>query len=661
MRLIRVGSAALNQTPLDWDNNASNICNAINEARENKIGLLCLPELSITGYGCEDAFFAPETRRMARQILWELLPHTKGIATTFGLPIMHNSLLFNACAFVVDGNVVGIVPKQQLAGNGLHYEPRWFKAWQEGVTDVLQLKNQSIPFGDLVFQLGDIRVGFEICEDAWASQRPAAHLANRNVDLILNTSASHFAFSKHKTRKQLVTESSRAFGVGYVYSNLVGNEAGRAIYDGGTLIAANGKLIAAGPRFVFTQHKITQAVLDIDDIRTAKAQLASRQFISTPKNDIIHIDFDIPQSITESNPLNEATWENDAYLHEEEFSRAIALGLYDYARKSRSQGFIVSLSGGADSTAVACLAYLMIDFALQHNCVNEVCKQLGIEPPSVLTDSPTTALTSHILTTAYQATQNSSDETRLAAKAIADCIGAIHYEFDIDPIVKQYTEMIEGGIKRQLNWAKDDIALQNIQARVRAPGVWMLANIENKLLLATSNRSEAAVGYATMDGDTCGGISPIAGINKVFLRNWLVWLEKHGPCDIGPIKAVKAVNRLTPTAELRPVEKHQTDEADLMPYEILDAIENEAIGRKKAPKETLAALLPQYPDYEQLLPTWISRFYTLWCRNQWKRERYAPSFHVDDKNLDPKTWCRFPILSGGYKREINELLACVAN
>ncbi|WP_432799624.1 NAD(+) synthase [Poriferisphaera sp. WC338] len=661
MRLVRVGSAALNQTPLDWDSNASNILNAIKEAQEKEVGLLCLPELCITGYGCEDAFFAPETRRMARQILWELLPHTKGIATTFGLPIMHNSLLFNACAFVVDGQVVGIVPKQQLAGNGLHYEPRWFKAWQEGSTDVLQLENQTIPFGDLVFQLGDIRLGFEICEDAWASQRPAAHLANRDVDLILNTSASHFSFSKHKTRKQLVTESSRAFGVGYAYSNLVGNEAGRAVYDGGTLIAANGKLLAAGPRFGFTPHQITHAVLDIDDIRTSKAQLASRQYTPDTKDGIINVDFEVPQAIAESNPLNEAAWEHDAYLHEEEFSRAIALGLYDYARKSRSQGFIVSLSGGADSTAVTCLVYLMIDFALKHKSAEELCKELGIDQPAVLADSPATAITKHILTTAYQATQNSSDATRLAAKTVADCIGSTHYEFDIDPIVKQYTTMIEGGIKRELNWEKDDIALQNIQARVRAPGVWMLANIENKLLLATSNRSEAAVGYATMDGDTCGGISPIAGINKAFLRNWLVWLEKHGPHDVGPIDAVKAVNQLTPTAELRPAEQHQTDEDDLMPYEILDAIENEAIGRKKAPKETLAALLPQYPEYDQLLPPWIARFYTLWCRNQWKRERYAPSFHVDDKNLDPKTWCRFPILSGGYKREIEELLAVVTN
>lgn len=111
----------------------------------------------------------------------------------------------------------------------------------------------------------------------------------------------------------------------------------------------------------------------------------------------------------------------------------------------------------------------------------------------------------------------------------------------------------------------------------------MLANVKGALLLATSNRSEAAVGYATMDGDTCGGLSPIAGIDKAFLRHWLRWLETEGPAGVHPIPALAAVNRLAPTAELRPREATQTDEADLMPYEVLDAIERAAIRDKQTP------------------------------------------------------------------------------
>ena len=188
----------------------------------------------------------------------------------------------------------------------------------------------------------------------------------------------------------------------------------------------------------------------------------------------------------------------------------------------------------------------------------------------------------------------------------------------------------------------------------------MLANVAGALLISTSNRSEAAVGYATMDGDTSGGLAPIAGIDKAYLRQWLSWMESEGLEGIGPIPTLAAVNQQSPTAELRPQDRHQTDEADLMPYEVLDRIERLAIRDKLMPKEILPYLQVAYPD-ESLKQQigWICRFFRLWSRNQWKRERYAPSFHLDDENLDPKTWCRFPILSSGFRKELEELEACV--
>ena len=216
--------------------------------------------------------------------------------------------------------------------------------------------------------------------------------------------------------------------------------------------------------------------------------------------------------------------------------------------------------------------------------------------------------------------------------------------------------MVEGSLERELTWETDDITLQNIQARVRAPGVWMLANTLNALLVSTSNRSEAAVGYATMDGDTCGGLSPIAGIDKAFLRQWLNWMETKGSDDFPPVPELKAINVQAPTAELRPLEQTQTDEADLMPYPLLDAIECSAIRDKRSPHEVLLEMTERFPQYdEEQRQLWVRRFFQLWSRNQWKRERYAPSFHLDDKNLDPKTWCRFPILSGGFKKELEDL------
>ena len=164
-----------------------------------------------------------------------------------------------------------------------------------------------------------------------------------------------------------------------------------------------------------------------------------------------------------------------------------------------------------------------------------------------------------------------------------------------------------------------------------------------------------------MDGDTSGGISPIAGIDKAFLRRWLLWFQERGPEGIGPLPALAAVNRQQPTAELRPTAASQTDEADLMPYELLDAIERAAIRDKRSPLEVFQQMQAEFPQYTaQQRLAWVERFFRLWCRNQWKRERFAPSFHVDDENLDPKTWCRFPILSGGFERELEELRAYAA-
>ena len=160
-----------------------------------------------------------------------------------------------------------------------------------------------------------------------------------------------------------------------------------------------------------------------------------------------------------------------------------------------------------------------------------------------------------------------------------------------------------------------------------------------------------------MDGDTCGGLSPIAGIDKAFLREWLNWVEATGPAGLAPLPALRAVNVQQPTAELRPAEQAQTDEADLMPYPLLDAIERAAIRDKRSPQECMHVLAARFPQYDrpQLL-VWVKRFFRLWSRNQWKRERYAPSFHLDDQNLDPKTWCRFPILSGGFEHELERLV-----
>jgi len=656
MKLIRIATGILNQTPLDFGGNRSRILSAIAAARNENASVLCLPELCITGYGCEDAFMMPGVQHSAIESLLLIAGQTSGLVVSVGLPMMYAGGLFNTACLLVDGQIAGFVGKQHLAGDGIHYEPRWFKRWPDGVQAEIEIDDREYPLGDYVFEVGDIRFGFEICEDAWVGTRPGSSLAAKGADVLLNPSASHFAFGKHEVRKRFVLEGSRAFQVTYVYSNLVGNEAGRAIYDGDAMVASGGKMLAFGKRFSFQSNQVISAVADIDATRVARARTGSFEpEVDGDESDVVHVDFEFPQIEVDKTNIERQDWEHSETLKEEEFTRAVTLGLFDYVRKSRSSGVVVSLSGGADSAAVSLLASLMLDIAEKQLGFDRLKSFLEYSSRLDAADS-LEDLKKKMITTVYQATRNSGDVTRLAAKDVAELVGSTHYHFDVDSLVNDYVEMVSGAIGRELEWETDDIALQNIQARVRSPGVWMLANLANALLLSTSNRSEAAVGYATMDGDTSGGLSPIAGIDKAFLRQWLTWMEKTGPMGMRPYEKLRSVNVQQPTAELRPKTEKQTDEDDLMPYEILDRIERLAIRDKLTPSEALRHLKVDFDKYDvHQLVDWTKRFFRLWSRNQWKRERYAPSFHVDDANLDPKTWCRFPILSGGFEEELNQL------
>jgi NAD+ synthase (glutamine-hydrolysing) len=356
--------------------------------------------------------------------------------------------------------------------------------------------------------------------------------------------------------------------------------------------------------------------------------------------DVQVITVDLEDRVQEKAPIQPKEWE---------FVQASALALFDYLRKSRSKGFVLSLSGGADSSTIAVLVAELVKRGLEELGLEKFVRKLGISF-SPKTENPEQELVGLLLTTAYQGTQNSSDDTFLSAKMLAESIGAKFYAWTIDEEVSSYTKKIETAIGRPLTWEHDDIALQNIQARTRSPIIWMLANLNNALLLSTSNRSEGDVGYTTMDGDTSGSISPIAGVDKHFVRHWLIWAQENLNRP-----GLAAVNSLAPSAELRPLERTQTDEKDLMPYSVIVEIERLAIRDRRSPMDVYLLLRDELRLEDDVLKEYIKKFFRLWSRNQWKRERFAPSFHLDEFNIDPKTWYRFPILSGAYAEELEQL------
>ena len=666
MQTLRVASVSLNQTARDWYGNAERIAAALKDLKKNDVAVACFPELCISGYGCEDGFSHPSTHQEAESILSELIPLTKGLVVNFGLPISFRKAVFNGTAIVCDGELIGMVPKKSLAGDGIYYEPRWFKPWPEGVTDTISLCSKKIPIGDLVFDFNGVRVGYEICEEAWTADRPGRKHASLGIDIECNPSASHFAFNKRKTRELFVCEGSRAFGCVYLYSNLQGCESGRAIYDGGNYISVDGKIVARGERFSYSDHVITATEVDVEHLRN----VYSKKHWATPdvgKNDsCISVQHTLP-TVTAQPDYSEdagAQWEASENLTFEEFSRAVPFALFDYMRKSRSKGFVVSLSGGCDSSSVSVLSYLAIKNAyeaLGKDGFKERLSYLSSEIPAVkvgkVQKGKIDEVVEKLLITVWQETKNNSAETKKSAATVAKALGSKHIELKIDKLVKSYQSLFESAFSEDLTFEDDGLVLQNLQARVRGPFPWMIANKEGKLLLTTSNRTESALGYCTMDGDTAGGLNPIGGVDKVFLRKWLKWMESDGPHGVNAIPELSLVNSLTPSAELLPKESEQKDEDDLGPYEVAVFIELAFMCHAKSPDEILHGLKEEFGKQyeEQQLLHWLVRFFELFSRNQWKRERLAPSFHVDALSLDPRTWCRWPILNGGFKKELDKL------
>ena len=621
-KLILAG-AALNQTPLDWEANLLNIRSAVLEAITRKVDILLLPELCITGYGCEDMFLHPWFADEAFEKLLEVKEWCDGITVCLGVHVIIGQKVYNTACVIKNKEILGFTAKQFLARDGVHYEPRWFTPWPADVVSEFEMKGQRYPIGDIIYEEKGIKYAFEICEDAWRPNRPAERHMAKGVQLILNPSASHFALSKTDVRYRLVVEASQKYQCAYLYANLLGNESGKIIFDGEVLIAQNGKLIRRNELLSFK---------DVD------LECAEVCFGQNPQ---------IAETIEYLPPIDENA----------ELIAALCLALFDYMRKSRSRGFVLSLSGGADSSCCAVAVAEMVRRGVDNLGVSGFvtkARMFSLKEAnyfeSLPQDQVVKALVNRILTCAYQGTINSSDATYTSAKELAESIGAVFYNWTIDEEVKGYTGKVEKAIDRALTWEKDDLTLQNIQARVRAPAIWMLANINNALLLATSNRSEAAVGYATMDGDTAGSISPIAGIDKAFIRQFLIWMQE----ELGYL-GLEYVNSLQPTAELRPSSEAQTDEKDLMPYEILNLIERLAFYERLSPKQVLERLVEENVAPAERLEDYVTKFFTLWSRNQWKRERYAPAFHLDDYNLDPRSWLRFPILSGGFREELRQL------
>lgn len=464
-----------------------------------------------------------------------------------------------------------------------------------------------------------------------------------DAELIFDPAPRRFTFGSDKKFEAAAARRTLGGETLFASAEYLGNIAGTEIFSGGAFIARGGKVVARTERFDYHEGSWTSVPLDVPSSESAESPSPA--------------------------------WEISDESTFEEFARAVPLGLFDYLRKSRAGGLTLSLSGGADSASIAVMIRLMALFGVRSlgtraflsklPRVPGVKKLLAAGSASDSAAEPTEKeIVAALLTTVYQATAHSGEVTRRAAEEIARSVGSVHYHFNIDPIVEAYKTMISDALGRPLSWTGDDLALQNIQARTRGPSVWLLANLTGALLLSTGNRSEVAVGYATMDGDTCGCLSPIAGVSKAFLRKWLRWMETVGttvePDSNGEaarfrVPALSFVNAQQPTAELRPPQSGQTDESDLMPYSLLEIIERGAVFQKLTGSPLRdyvrgeARKITELADFsDERLEGQIEKFGRLFARSEWKRHRGAPAFRLDDVHFSSDDPNALPLLTGDF-------------
>ena len=455
---MRLALAQIDTVVGDLDGNRDRILARLDEARAAGADLVLFPELAVTGYPPEDLLLRPSFLRAARQTLDEIAASATGISALVGFPHLDRDL-FNACAVIVDGELKAVYEKHFLPNYGVFDEDRYFQ-----------------PGRDLVLlRCGETLVGPTVCEDIWQPGPPATDLALAGAHVIANISASPFHVGKGAEREQMLATRARDNSCWIVYLNAVGAQ-DELIFDGQSLVLdENGDVVARGPAF-----EEALLVVDVDastavgrrlrDARRRSLARALNELPDPPEIEVPVADADGRPSVT---PVV-APLLDDL----EEMRLAIELGLRDYAEKNGFTDVVLGISGGIDSALTAALA----------------AEALGPE---------------HVVCVSMPS-QFSSAETRADARAVAESLGARFLEIPIDPVV----EATGAALAEAFAGTERGVAEENIQARVRGLTVMALSNKFGWLPLATGNKSELSVGYATLYGDMAGGFALLKDVYK---------------------------------------------------------------------------------------------------------------------------------------------------
>ncbi|XP_045373926.2 glutamine-dependent NAD(+) synthetase isoform X3 [Camelus bactrianus] len=439
-RKVTVATCALNQWALDFEGNLQRILKSIEIAKHRGARYRLGPELEICGYGCWDHYHESDTLLHSLQVLAALLesPVTQDIICDVGMPVMHRNVRYNCRVIFLNRRILLIRPKMALANEGNYRELRWFTPWSRSrqteeyfLPRMIQelTKQETVPFGDAVLTTLDTCIGSEVCEELWTPRSPHVDMGLDGVEIFTNASGSHHVLRKAHARVDLVTMATTKNGGIYLLANQKGCDGDRLYYDGCAMIAMNGSIFAQGSQFSLDDVEVLTATLDLEDVRSYRAEISSRNLEASKVSPYPRVKVDFALSCHEDllEPLSEPV-EWKYHSPAEEISLGPACWLWDFLRRSQQAGFLLPLSGGVDSAATACLVYSMC---------RQVCEAVKDGNREVLADVRTIVdqpsytpqdpreLCGRILTTCYMAGENSSRETCDRAKELAQQVGSL--------------------------------------------------------------------------------------------------------------------------------------------------------------------------------------------------------------------------------------------
>ncbi|CAN1254593.1 Glutamine-dependent NAD(+) synthetase [Linum perenne] len=553
MRLLKLATCNLNQWAMDFDSNLKHIKESIARAKQAGAVIRLGPELEITGYGCEDHFLELDTVAHSWECLKEILlgDWTDGILCSIGMPVIKGSERYNCQVMCMNRKILMIRPKLWLANDGNYRELRWFTAWKQ--RDQLQdfqlpadiseaISQKSVPFGYGFIQFLDTAVAAEVCEELFTPIPPHAELALNGVEVFMNASGSHHQLRKLDIRLQAFMGATHTRGGVYMYSNHQGCDGGRLYYDGCSCVVVNGEVVAQGSQFSLKDVEVVVAQVDLDAVASLRGSISSFQEQASCKTSVSSVA--APYSLCQpfnlkmvlSNPMKISY-----HCPEEEIAFGPGCWLWDYLRRSGASGFLLPLSGGADSSSVAaivgCMCQLVVkDIANGDEQVKADAIRIGHYTDGQFpTDSKEFAR--RIFYTVFMGSENSSDVTRTRAKVLADEIGSWHLDVSIDGVVSALLSLFQTLTGKRPRYKVDggsnieNLGLQNIQARIRMVLAFMLASllpwVHSKpgffLVLGSSNVDEGLRGYLTKYDCSSADINPIGSISKQDLRSFLRW------------------------------------------------------------------------------------------------------------------------------------------